>query len=313
MLEVRMTADEVLADLVWVRRLAAQLARDDGDDVAQETWLLAVEKEPARDRPLRAWLAGVARRVAHGRRRAAARRLQREARALDTTTAPPADTLLLKAELLRLVAELVGQLDEPFRSTVLLRFYEGMTSSAIAARDGVPPATVRWRLARAIERLRAGLDQRVAGGRGRWMLVLAPPAGVAFKLVAVAAGVVVVLGGGAQVVHMRAGAPAIAGASTAKAAIPLAHAPRSDVSNLSERAQDAYVQGQYGDAIELGRELVEEDPEKGWRIVGASSCFVHDSDGAAEAWNKLDGRGKMFIQYVCGRNDTVLAGVTPVL
>ena len=65
-------------------------------------------------------------------------------------------------------------LPEPLRTTVLLRYFEERSSSEIARRMGVPAGTVRWRLKKAIERLRADLDQRFAGNRRTWAIALAP-------------------------------------------------------------------------------------------------------------------------------------------
>jgi hypothetical protein len=63
--------------------------------------------------------------------------------------------------------ELVIELDEPYRSTVIARFVEGRTSASIAKSLGIPDGTVRKRLHEALSRLRAGLDAN-AGDRKRW-------------------------------------------------------------------------------------------------------------------------------------------------
>ncbi len=57
---------------------------------------------------------------------------------------------------------------------MLLRFYEDLTAPAIAERIGVPEPTVRSRLRRALERLRESLDERQAGDRRAWAVVLGP-------------------------------------------------------------------------------------------------------------------------------------------
>ena len=66
-------------------------------------------------------------------------------------------------------------------------------------------------------------------------------------------------------------------------------------------AQDAYVHGQYESARSKALTITKAAP-KAWRIVGASSCFLKDRDGAIKAYNKLDGQGKGFLKYVCQRN-----------
>ncbi|HEX8954194.1 MAG TPA: hypothetical protein VF945_20200, partial [Polyangia bacterium] len=80
-----------------------------------------------------------------------------------------------------------------------------------------------------------------------------------------------------------------------------------------QRAQDAYVHGEYDEAIALAKRAKAQDSQKAWRIIGASSCFKKDAAAAAAAWNELDGRGKKFVEYVCKRNDVTLPNGAPVL
>jgi hypothetical protein len=63
--------------------------------------------------------------------------------------------------------DLVLELDEPYRSTIIAHFVEGRTSASIARSLGIPAGTVRKRLWEALSRLRAGLDAS-AGDRKRW-------------------------------------------------------------------------------------------------------------------------------------------------
>jgi len=84
------------------------------------------------------------------------------------------EKLLERHELQQLLARLVGELDEPFRSTILLRFAEGLTPTQIARRLAIPAGTVRWRLKEALDRLRARLDALHRGDRRTWMLAFAP-------------------------------------------------------------------------------------------------------------------------------------------
>ncbi len=69
-----------------------------------------------------------------------------------------------------------------------------------------------------------------------------------------------------------------------------------------QEAQDAYVHGQYGTAIELAKKAAKAQPAKAWRIIGASYCFQKDRGGAVTAFGKLDAQGKAFLKYVCNRN-----------
>jgi hypothetical protein len=106
--------------------------------------------------------------------RGEANRTAREqaASVLDERDVPSAAELLERHELQQVLARLVGELDEPFRSTILLRFAEGLMPTQIARRLGIPAGTVRWRLKEALDRLRAELDRLHEGDRRAWMLAL---------------------------------------------------------------------------------------------------------------------------------------------
>jgi RNA polymerase sigma-70 factor (ECF subfamily) len=319
--EMAEDADDLAAALLteagWVRRVAARLVRGDGaDDVAQDAWVQALKQRPDASTSLRGWLAEVMRRLAHTRVRGEARRRAREL-ADDTSEAPAADRLLEKAELLRRIAQLVGELDEPYRSTVLLRYFEGASAAEIARRQNVPAGTVRWRLKEALDQLRARLSREV--DRDRALRALAPIGGTgglmipALKLATVA--VVAVAGGGAivGVAHHRA-VVAQATAPPAVAAAPPAPAPRdTSADDVLQRAKDAYVHGEYDEAIDLAKQGLDANPLAAQRIMGASSCFKQDSGGAIAAWRALDAPGKKFIEYVCKRNDVTLPDGAPVL
>src|SRR4029078_5733188 len=107
----------------------------------------------------------------------------------------------------RLLADCVVTLEEPFRRTLLLRYFESLSAERIAEVEGVAQATVRWRLAEALERLRAAMGQRT-GERKRWMgaLVFSSPllrGAVVMKTktkVAIAVALLLASGGGAAVV-----------------------------------------------------------------------------------------------------------------
>ena len=175
----------------FVRALARSLVGDatEAEDLAQEAWL-AVSRRGAPDGASpRAWLGGVLRRVASRRHRTDRRRRRREAM-LQTATRgdhPPA-----RREACEHVLRAVLELDEPFRSTVIQRFYDGLEPSEIAELDGVPPATVRSRLTRALERLRRRLDATYGSDRRAWAV---PLAAFAFRDAAPMTSVTTVLAG----------------------------------------------------------------------------------------------------------------------
>jgi RNA polymerase sigma factor (sigma-70 family) len=172
------TSEQLMVEMDWVRRLARALLRDDAaaDDVAQETWLIAASEQPDEDRPLRPWLARVVRNLSRTRRRGEARRDEREAAYEDTSdrvVATPAE-LVERVELQRVVAGEVLALAEPFRSTILLHFFEGLSSAQIARRLGIPNGTVRRRLKTALDQLRDALRNRTDQPKGGWLAALVP-------------------------------------------------------------------------------------------------------------------------------------------
>lgn len=167
---------ELLEHTQWVRELARRLTRDEAaaEDVAQSTWLAALQHPPAPGRPVRQWLAAVARNFARQSRRGDTRRGERERTVARDEALPSTADLLERASMQRKVVDAVMGLEEPYRTAILLRFFESLPPRVIAERLDVPVETVRTRLTRGIEKLRVLLDESHAGDRRTWMLLLAP-------------------------------------------------------------------------------------------------------------------------------------------
>lgn len=142
--------------------LARRLVRDDAeaDDVVQTTWLTAMERGPRDAQALPAWLASVVRNAARQLARSESRRRAREGRVALPYDASVADDPVQKAESQRLVVGAVLELAEPYRTTVLLRYYEDLPPREIAERMECPVNTVRARLRRALGMLRSHLEER---------------------------------------------------------------------------------------------------------------------------------------------------------
>jgi RNA polymerase sigma factor (sigma-70 family) len=298
-----MTKEEMavlLGETGWLRRVAARVASGDAaEDVVQDTWVVALDRAPSTDRGVRSWLATVARKLAHTRRRGEARRAERERLAGEMMVG--AET----GEMLRIVGELAAQLDEPYRSAVLMRYYEGLSSTEIGERLGVPAGTVRWRLKESIERLRRQLDVRAGK---RWApLLLALPGGRQSGAA-----------GGTQVAGWKLAAGAVAAVALSIVLVgrhrPLVAVAASGKNEL-KAAQEAYLAGRYPEAIGHAQAaLADGEPAlPAWRVIGASSCFLGDAAGAVEARDHLDPPGQKFVTYVCGRNDVTLPNTQPVL
>lgn len=176
------SAEELLVHAGWLRALALRLVRDGdvADDLVQDTWIATMQRGPERSESERSWLAKVMLNRLRMRARSERRRTAREQATLllDEADVPPQDVLVARAEMQRKLVELVLHLDEPFRSTVLLHYCEGVSLASIARTQGVPASTVRWRLRTALDRLREGLDTD-SGGRKQWAVpLLAIPKGV---------------------------------------------------------------------------------------------------------------------------------------
>lgn len=169
------TAVELLEHSRWVRELARRLARDASaaDDLVQETWRTALEHPPAEAGAARRWLGAVVRNLARQARRADHRRREREERAARAEAQGSTDELVARAELERELVAVVLALDEPYRTTVLLRFFEELPPRAIARRMGVSVETVKTRLGRALARLRTRLEGARPDPRA-WLILAAP-------------------------------------------------------------------------------------------------------------------------------------------
>ncbi len=158
----------------WIRALARRLVLDPhlADDLSQETLLAALESPPPARGGLRGWLATVLRNKAASRTRSERRRAARERSVAPRERFPSNEEVLERAELHRRLVALVLELREPFRTTLLLRYFEGLDTERIAAEQHTEPATVRSRLKRALDDLRARLDAGF-GTRRAWCLAFA--------------------------------------------------------------------------------------------------------------------------------------------
>ena len=162
------TAEELLAQRNWLRNLARGLVKDDtrADDLCQETLLAALHRPQAgASRP---WLARVVRSLGARLGRDEQRRRRRETVAALRGSAPSAAQVVEQVATQQLVVDAVMKLDEPYRATILLRYWEDLPPREVARRMKVPVETVRTRLKRGLSLLRRRLDGEF-GGRGSWV------------------------------------------------------------------------------------------------------------------------------------------------
>jgi RNA polymerase sigma-70 factor (ECF subfamily) len=169
--------DVLTQHVAWVRRLAHELVRDpaSADDLAQEACLAALQgRRYAAERgeqrgSLRQWLATVVRNGARQDWRRAERRTEREHASARSEAQPSTAELIERVAMHRTVVDALLALDEPYRGTLLQRYFEDLSPTAIAARTDVPVATVKTRLQRGLARLRetlGGADSQASDSKG---------------------------------------------------------------------------------------------------------------------------------------------------
>jgi RNA polymerase sigma factor (sigma-70 family) len=164
----RAKAGDVSAYEELVRRYGAAAVRlahaicgsgADADDAAQEAFVKAYHSLARfrSDAPLRPWLFRIVANEAKNRRRSSGRRTRlavvAAARRTDAV-ASPEESALAGAET-RAVLAAVAALPERDREIVSYRYFAGLSERETAEALGCPTGTVKSRLARALDRLRA--------------------------------------------------------------------------------------------------------------------------------------------------------------
>lgn len=168
--------EELLSDDAFVRRLAHRLVHDAqrAEDVAQSALAAALADGPGEPRSLRAWLVSVVRHLASKELRSSRHREERERAVARPIASASVAEILERESVRRRVVESLIELEEPYRSTLVLRFYDGMPPRRIAQVMGVPVETVRTRTKRGLAMLRARLDREMEGGCAAWCAALLP-------------------------------------------------------------------------------------------------------------------------------------------
>ena len=304
---------ELMSHSQWVRSLALRLVRDaaQADDLVQETFLAALQRRPQGDRSLRPWLGQVLRHQAALWRRGEAHRRERE-RERERPCAeglPSSDELLERAELHGAIVQALTRLREPYRSVVLLRFYEGYEPSEIARRQGIPAATVRSQLKRGLEELRKELDQRFGGDRRRWA-VAAVPLAVRTDVAATSLGATVTVGAAAVVITLatvwavtrsRVGTPArelgsrtaVVESSPAREPSTLASTASDARSSIAEALPVSVTQGTPITGVLRDRETGAPVPHYALNLT--------DAEGEVEIiWTDVEGRFESARSYAAG-------------
>ncbi len=182
-----MNPEELLTHADFVHALARRLVLDEhrAADLEQDTWLAALKSGERSIRSPRAWLSRVVRNLATNLYRKEGRKKKYEQSVGQSRSFPSPDTLLARGEARQRLIEAVLDLDDPYRSVLLLRYYEDRSAREIASEERIPLETVRTRIKKGLEKLKGRLDAMHDGDRRVWCMALAPLAG--FKLGATAA------------------------------------------------------------------------------------------------------------------------------
>jgi RNA polymerase sigma-70 factor (ECF subfamily) len=174
MMDATSSLDHLLANAAWARRLARRLTRnpEDAEDLVQDALLASMERPSAPTGATRPWLGAILGNLFRSTLRSTRRRDRREQSVgMEPVHAPEPEETLAALEVHRMLAQLVAELPEPYRQTLVLRYFEERSAAEIAAQAGIPAGTVRWRLKTGLDQLRARLDER-QGGRKAWLVLL---------------------------------------------------------------------------------------------------------------------------------------------
>jgi RNA polymerase sigma-70 factor (ECF subfamily) len=165
----------LLREIGWLRRLAATLVSDGSraDDLTQETLVVALQRRPwmAGAASLRPWLSAVARKIVRRGLRDTANREELERRVVTARVAGGAPDLVDRVDLQRKLVEAVLGIAEPYRSAVLLRYFEDLSAHEIASRQSCNAEVARQRVSRGLSMLRARLDRTFGADRRAWCAI----------------------------------------------------------------------------------------------------------------------------------------------
>ena len=165
------TEAELLENLAWVQALARRLVPLEADDLVQQVCVAALDRgrisrtSEAQTGPrVRAWLSRATVYLATNLRRGNLRRHDREQLAARPEALPSTHEIVERNSQLVRAVRAVHELSEPYRTTVLLKFLDGLSTQEIARQTGASEVLVRKRLSRGLERLRAALNPTSSSG-----------------------------------------------------------------------------------------------------------------------------------------------------
>ena len=157
---------ELLQDAGWITRLAIHLAEDLGEaeELAQSTYAEILGSKTSDVQHPRAWIAGLMQNVLRRKRTLEARQAAIWRTAPKLPDVPTPEEVLAQGEMRKIIINATMGLPEPYGSTVLMHYHQGVPLVDIARREGVPAVTIRSRLRRGLELLRGELGRKCGPG-----------------------------------------------------------------------------------------------------------------------------------------------------
>jgi len=186
-----MNPKDLLHHSEFLRRMALSLIRDThlAEDLFQQTFI-DNWSDPIEDvQHPRSWFAKEIKNRIRMYVRSETRRRKREKVSAHSEPQPSTDDLVANLEVRSIVTDTVSELDDIYRKPLMLRFYEGLSNNAAAAALGIPLETMRTRLKRGLKKVKNKLESRYNGDTKRWVMALAPVAGLPFTAEGVSAAV----------------------------------------------------------------------------------------------------------------------------
>ena len=134
-----MSPEDLLAHSEFVRSLARSLVVDSNDaaDVEQKTWLTVLEHPPAHSHSLRGWLSKVVKNFVVTLHRRETRRIKYEKHSAPSTSITTPEEIALRKEAILQMTQAVLNLEEPYLSTIIMRFYDDMPVREVAEEIGL--------------------------------------------------------------------------------------------------------------------------------------------------------------------------------
>lgn len=153
------------------------------EDVVQQTWVAMLEKPPRDPRRVGAWFSRVAKNCALKLLRGRQRSDRREKGSDPGRPQAPPDEILDRETTIRAVTDALLELPEPYKRTLIQRYYDDLPPRVIAKREGVSVEAIRSRLQRGAAMMRSRLERDHGNGGprvGHALYLLAYPPGLEF-------------------------------------------------------------------------------------------------------------------------------------